>query len=119
MAVELHFETGWEDQLDAMINNVVMSTTNAVCSDAKTICPVDTGDLQASLAPTNPLPKVGRVGSDLAYAATVELGFDGDVNVRAHLRQGHPVRAHVRHARSPEQPYLRPSLYRTRDLSGL
>jgi len=119
VTVVLRIESGWEDQLDSVINDTIMGVTRAVCADSKSVCPVDTGALQASLAPTNPEPKVGHVGSDLAYCATVELGFDGDVQVHAYLRQGHPVRAHIRHARSPEQPFLRPSLYRTRDLTGL
>lgn len=51
---------------------------------------------------------------DVDYAAAVELGFHGPELVRAHTRNGHPVRAHMRNANTPEQPYMRPALYRER-----
>jgi len=119
VAAEYQIEVGWYDQLLPKINTMIMRVTTAVRQDAQTICPVDTGALKASLIETNPEPGVGHVSSHLDYAATVECGFRGNVVVHAHMRQGHPVREHVRKARSPEQPYMRPALYRTRDLSSL
>jgi hypothetical protein len=64
----------------------------------------------------------GQVGVKLKYAAPHEYGFDGVVNVRAHLRTakmafGRPiaavtfsVRAHSMHMKLPERSFLRSSL---------
>lgn len=64
----------------------------------------------------------GQAGVKLSYAAAHEYGFDGDVNVREHLRTakqafGRPiaattfsVRAHSRHMKLPERSFLRSSL---------
>lgn len=116
---------GWEEQLDPKINEVIMRATKAVCKDAKSVCPVDTGALQESLTPINSAPKQGRVISDRDYAAAVELGFRGEVTVRAHTNTDFmgtgrtvEIREHTAHQNTPAQPYLRPSLYRERDLSG-
>jgi hypothetical protein len=111
-------ESGWPEELAPYINRMVMRMTEAVRDDAQKICPVDTGALKASLTAINAAPGVGRVISDLPYAAAVEFGFDGEEIVSAHMRLGRPVREHTRHGRSPEQPYLRPALYRERDESG-
>lgn len=112
-------EDGWESQLEPVTNRLVMKVTSAVRDDAKQVCPVDTGDLEESLSALNMGVGVGWVSSHLDYCAAVELGFHGLEYVRAHLRLGTPVRAHVRQGNSPEQPFLRPALYRTRDLSEL
>lgn len=66
----------------------------------------------------------GQVGSRLAYAAAHELGFDGVVTVREHLRMQvkafgktiknpHPVsvRAHPMHMKLPERSFLRNALH--------
>lgn len=120
MATELHVDDGWyEDHLVPQINRLIEKTAFAVRNDARQICPVDTGALKASLVALNSAPMEFRIASHLPYCAAVELGFHGLEYVRAHMRQGRPVRAHTRHGNSPEQPFLRPSLYRTRDLSEL
>lgn len=120
MATELHFEDDWFNQfLMPAINRTVMKVAVAVREDAQKICPVDTGALKASLVALNSAPGVGRVASHLPYCAAVELGFHGTVTVRAHLRNGRPVREHTAHQNTPSQPYLRPSLYRKRDLGAL
>ena len=119
MTNQVDVDDGWLDRLMPEINDVIVKVSNAICADAKAVCPVDTGDLKRSLHVTNPSPGVGHVGSDLPYCTIVEMGFHGEEHVRAYLRQGHPVKAHTRRVKYPAQPYLRPSLYRTRDLSGL
>lgn len=98
--------------------------------DAKRYVPVDTGRLQRSL--DHQVTGAGgawelQVGSfpdedgEVEYAAAVELGFHGEELVREYVNhdfmgRGHEVliRAHVRHANVPEQPYLRPALYTER-----
>ena len=66
---------------------------------------------------------VGSVGTKLSYAAAHEFGFNGPVNVKAHLRmvkkawgkavrnpQEHPVRAFSRQLRLPEKSFLRSAM---------
>jgi len=123
---DIEMEDGWEDQLTPLINTVVMRATTAVCKDAKAICPVDTGALKESLTPINAALMVGRVISDREYAAAVELGFHGEVTVRAHTNRDFmgtgrtvEIREHTARQSTPAQPYFRPALYRSnRDLSG-
>jgi hypothetical protein len=62
-----------------------------------------------------PTSVTGTIGAgNLAYALAHEYGFDGEVNVRAHVRQaiGGPVnvRAHLRHMHLPERSFLRSGL---------
>jgi hypothetical protein len=97
----------------------------AITADAERGCPKLTGKLSASLdydlqTADNGLPiliigsfddRVGRV----PYAAAVEMGFHGIEAVRAYVtKTGHRVKAHIRRGNTPEQPYLRPALYRKR-----
>lgn len=118
MATELQIDSGWyDDELMPRVNDLVMRTTRAVRIDAQQICPVDTGALRESLVDLNIGVGVGIVASHLDYCAATELGFDGLEYVQAHERLGHPVRSHVRRGHTPEQPFLRPALYRERDLS--
>lgn len=95
-----------------------------ITADAVRGCPVLTGRLSQSLDHTvigeaGQLPTL-IVGSfpdedgPVDYAAAVELGFHGIEQVAAHTRNGRPVRAHERQGNTPEQPYLRPALYRRR-----
>ena len=66
---------------------------------------------------------VGSVGTNLSYAAAHEFGFNGPVNVKAHLRlvkkawgktvrspQEHPVRAFTRQMHLPEKSFLRSAM---------
>lgn len=91
-------------------------------ADAQRFVPVDTARLLRSLdheVTDDPMPEL-IVGSfpdedgDVEYAAAVEVGFHGPELVRAHTRNGHPVREHVRQGNTPAQPYLRPSLWQER-----
>jgi hypothetical protein len=120
VATELRINDGWyEDHVLPRVNEVVVRTAVAVRKDAQEICPVDTGALKESLTALNVSLGVARVVSHKEYCAAVELGFHGMEYVRPYMRQGHPVRGHMRQGNSPEQPFLRPSLYRTRDLSEI
>jgi hypothetical protein len=98
-------------------------------ADAQRAVPVDTGRLLGSLAhqvvdEAGAVPEL-QVGSfpdaegPVEYAAAVELGFHGQETVREHTSRSSrgtqfTVREHVRQANTPEQPFLRSSLYRTR-----
>lgn len=120
MATELQINDGWyEDHVLPRVNEVVIRTAVAVRADAQQICPVDTGALKESLVALNVSLGVARVSSHLPYCAAVELGFHGEEYVRPYMRQGHQVRGHIRQGNSPEQPFLRPALYRVRDLSAI
>lgn len=120
MATELRIDDGWyDDWFMSKVNDLVVKTAVAVRGDAQEICPVDTGALKASLTVLNSGIAEARVASHLPYCAAVELGFHGEEYVRPHMRRGHPVRGFVRQGNSPEQPFLRPALYRSRDLSEL
>lgn len=118
MANDIVFTPGWEDQIDRRVNSVVMYVGRAVHRDAVRTCPVDTGDLRDSLTLINFRPKIARIVSHVPYFPAVELGFHGEEMVRAHLRLGRPVRAHIRQGNTPAQPFARPALYRRRSLAG-
>lgn len=105
---------GWEGNLQAGISALLDKIAVAVEADAKAICPVDTGDLKESIG-HEVRGNQARIGSNLDYAAAVEMGFHGIEHVRAYERaDGTRVRAHERHGNTPSQPYLRPALYRRR-----
>jgi phage gpG-like protein len=110
---------GWEEHLQSGIGALLEKLAVSVEADAKAVCPVDTGDLKASI--THEVHDgVARVGSNLDYAAAVEMGFHGIEHVREYeikrgSRAGTRVRAHERRGNTPSQPYLRPALYRKRD----
>lgn len=51
----------------------------------------------------------------IPYKLAVEFGFHGIEHVREYeTHTGHVVKAHDRMGNSPEQPYMRPALYRVR-----
>lgn len=94
-------------------------------ADAVRGCPVLTGRMSASLdhevigeADQLPTLIVGSFPDEegpVPYVAATELGFDGEENVRAYVTAaGHRVPAHTRQGHTPEQPFLRPALYRKR-----
>ncbi len=122
--------SGWARQLDAELAKGLGALFEdklgpAILSDAQRLVPVDTArllnslDAQVRSDERLPVLEVGSFPDDdgaVEYAAAVELGFHGEEQVRAHTRNGRPVRAHERHANTPEQPYLRPALYQERDI---
>lgn len=100
-----------------------------IVADMRRAVPVDTGRLQASLDyevvygdGAAPQLRAGSFEDDqgpVEYAAAVEFGFHGPELVREHERRTPSggvttVREHVRQANTPEQPYMRPALYRVR-----
>lgn len=121
---------GWSQALDAQVGEGLTELFKThlgpdILGDAQRFVPVDSGrllkSLDAQVRDDGRLP-VLEVGSfpdgdgDVDYAAATELGFHGEESVRAHTRNGRPVREHTRHANTPEQPYLRPALYQERDI---
>ncbi len=128
-------EPGWETDLDTHVADGMFDVFDgtlgpAILGDAQLLVPIDTARLHNSLDhdvdDTSRMPEL-IVGSfpddkgDVAYATAVELGFNGVETVRAHTRRGPDgrpvaVREYERNAHTPEQPYLRPSLYQERDL---
>ncbi|MBE2186676.1 MAG: hypothetical protein IAE99_07890 [Rhodothermales bacterium] len=48
-------------------------------------------------------------GTSVPYAGVHEDGYAGSQQVPAHMRGGHPVRAHVRQMTIPARPFLRPA----------
>lgn len=130
MSTRVEMADGWEAALDAALSEGLGAMFGdrlgpAMRADMRALVPVDTARLQKSLDFT--VDDSGRlpmlvVGSfpdgdgEVKYAAAVELGFHGTEQVRAHTRNGHPVRAHERHANTPEQPYMRAALYQERDI---
>ncbi len=72
---------------------------------------VVTGRLRSSVRAT-PARIVGQsvivsIGTPVEYARAHEFGFEGDVTVRAHDRQGHKVREHQRHVKIAERAPIR------------
>jgi len=100
-----------------------------ILADMDRAVPILIGRLRGSLAlqvvpGDDGVPEL-QIGSfpddegDVEYAAPVELGFHGPELVREHVSHSRTgteftVREHVRQANTPEQPYMRPALYRTR-----
>lgn len=98
-----------------------------ITADAERACPRLTGRLADSLKfqiddRSAELPSliVGSFPDDkgrVPYAAAVEMGFHGTEAVRAYeTKAGRRVGAHMRQGNTPEQPYLRPALYRKRSV---
>lgn len=105
---------GWEGNLQPGVTALLEKLAKSVKADAKAICPRDSGDLEESIS-HEVHGNEARVGSNLDYAAAVEMGFHGIEHVRAYERaDGTRVRAHERRGNTPSQPYLRPALYRRR-----
>lgn len=126
MSNDIQEEPGWQDLLTPMINTTIMKTATAVRKDAQAICPVRTGELKASLVEINSAPMQARIISHLAYFAATELGFHGEEFVHDYVNHNFMgtgrvvnIQSHVRHGNTPEQPFVRPALYRTRDLGEL
>lgn len=95
-----------------------------IADDARMYCPVDTGRMQRAIGHQVVEAKdyslelqVGVFPDEkgpIAYAAATECGFHGPEIVRAHVRNGHPVREHIREGNTPAQPFLQPALFTER-----
>lgn len=135
ITARIEMEPGWEADLDQAVAAGMTPVFDdrlgpAIVGDAQLFVPIDTARLHNSL--DHAVDDSGRmpvliVGSfpddegDVEYAAAVELGFTGVEQVREYVRTGRggkpvTVRAHVRNAHTPEQPFLRPALFLERDL---
>ena len=131
MTVRVEMAEGWLPWLhDAERQFFETRLGPDVTDDAHRYCPVDTGRLDASLGfqvlvdegDGLPTLEVGSYPDDegpVEYAPAVEGGFHGEEVVREHLSHSRlgkefTVREHIRHANTPEQPYLRPALYQER-----
>lgn len=133
MSADLVMEPGWQDELRAAERAFLEGALGPdILADMQRAVPIDTGRLFGSLD-LQVVDEDGlelQIGSfpdaegDVDYAAAVELGFQGPELVREHVAHrgfkegdqaaGYVVREHTRMANTPEQPYQRPALYRTR-----
>jgi hypothetical protein len=125
--VRIEFAPDWLEQLRAA--EAVMLDINfgpPILADMQRGTPVLTDRLRSSedfqvveFPDAPPELQIGSFPDDegpVDYAAAVEKGFDGEVEVREHERRGpdgqpHIVREHTAHMRTPEQPYMRPALW--------
>ena len=106
---------GWEINIAQPVDTMVVNTMMHIRDDAKSSCPVDTGDLRDSLTVILAGAAKSRMISHLPYFAATELGFHGLEDVREYTtRDGRVVRAHQRMGNTPSQPFARPALYRRR-----
>lgn len=87
MATTVKTSNGLQDKLEQVMIEVCEAKAELVLARAKSICPVDTGTLQASIV-KEAIDNGNRVGSRVDYAGYVEHG------------------TRYQHA----QPYLRPAL---------
>jgi hypothetical protein len=126
MAVRIVMDEGGMAQLEARIGAVVGRVLNDVEDDARRYVAVDTGDLRSTIRTEHDgRALAGRVwcgnrAAGIDYWATVEYGS------RPHIIRSHgpwPLRNRetgqvfgrvVHHPGTPEQPFMRPALYRAR-----
>lgn len=131
MSVRFEMEPDWLANLRAAEHEFLDTRLGPdILADAERGCPIDTGRMVASLDfqvlddEGDGLPEL-QVGSypddqgDVEYVPAVEFGFHGREIVREQARissRGKPytIREHERQGNSPEQPFLRPALYRER-----
>jgi hypothetical protein len=116
----------WRAQLSAAEHQLLDGTFGpAILADMQAGTPVLTGRLVAAErfeVVDNPgaAPElhVGVYPDDegpIPYKLAVEFGFHGEEFVREYVTStGHVIHAHTRMGNSPEQPYMRPALYRVR-----
>lgn len=90
----------------AEVDDPLETVLEAIANDARRICPVDTGKLRASIDVLGIVDHIGRVG-----AGKVEDGTDK----YAAVVEGVATKPTPNY---PEQPYLRPALYRQREIPG-
>lgn len=107
-------------EIDAAITRYLEQVAVAIEADAKAGCPRKTGHLAESIHhEITGDGKTARIGTNVDYALSVELGS------RPHIIRGNPYLAfdgdngrvvvrEVHHPGTPEQPFLRPALFRQR-----
>ncbi|WP_329064885.1 HK97 gp10 family phage protein [Amycolatopsis sp. NBC_01480] len=107
---EYREEPGWKERINADVQTMFSKLVGEIHDDAKRLAPVDTGHLRESID-SEINGETARIGSNLNYALFVEEGHrvayrgaDGEVHYTGEV--------------VPPQPFLRPSLYRIRNLGG-
>lgn len=111
-------------EIDAAIARILEKVASAIEADAKAGCPRDTGKLANSVHHTVD-GRTARIGTDVDYALSVEFGSkphiirpNGHPFLKFPGRDGEDVFAReVHHPGTPEQPFMRPALFRVRDVS--
>jgi phage gpG-like protein len=126
LSIEVRGDRELKEQLDAFPDELRKSRASALRSGAQIIVKhwrlrlsgpagprrlgIGTGHLRRSILAGHVEGDTVRVGTNQPYAAVHEYGFHGRVNVRAHTREGVPVRAHTRQMMMPERPHARPAM---------
>jgi phage gpG-like protein len=109
-------------EIDAAITRYLEKVAVAIEADAKAGCPRDTGRLAESIHhEIADGGKTARIGTNVDYALPTEFGS------MPHIIRGNPwlafywekmgadfVGREVHHPGTPEQPFLRPALFRQR-----
>lgn len=126
--VHLDFDESSIGEIQGRTNLTLREVAELVEKDAKLGCPVLTGDLQGTIGSERVTDELWRVyvgGEDADYWATVEYGSDphpidshGPWPLRNH-ETGQVFGPHVDHPGTPEQPFMRPALYRIRRLPDM
>lgn len=115
---------GYPERLNAALNRVITRWSIDLQRHVKQdklsgqVLHVRSGTLRRSInrkVTRTPTSIVATAGTNVEYAAAYEYGFDGDVNVKAHLRSSKngfqfPVKSFVRHQHTPERSFLRSAL---------
>ena len=70
-----HFLEQYSEKVDEAISEAIKKGCLAIEASAKQKCPVDTGNLRASIATNMVDEKVGEVGTNVEYASYVELAL--------------------------------------------
>lgn len=96
--VRVVVDTSWLDKLGPLSDEMIGKICTGVAKDARRLVPVLTGDLRSSIHVLGVHDGVGRVGAG-----------GGQVDYALHVEHGT--------SRAPAQPYLKPALYRARELS--
>ena len=122
----------WRAQLSAAEHRLLEETFGpAILADMQAATPVLTSRLRDSerfevvdQPDAAPVLHVGSYPDDdgpVPYKLAVEFGFHGEEFVREYINHDFMgtgrevlIRAHTRQGNSPEQPYMRPALYRVR-----
>jgi hypothetical protein len=108
-------------EIDAAIGRYLERLSTEIEADAKAGCPVDTGELVASIE-HEVSGQTARIGSNVKYAAIVELGAGPHIiraknaRVLANRDTGEVFGPIVHHPGTPAQAYLAPALLRERDI---
>lgn len=110
-------EKGWVAITEAVRDDIIVPTLHQILMDARRFAPVLTGRLKRSLEAQLDDNMGGSVGSNVDYAASVELGAKPHDIPNAFGKTGFGVGGRFLgkfHPGNHAQPYLRPALYHTR-----